>query len=50
MRWRSGSELFKGLLQKVKDSPSGQLPGARLTDEVAKGMAARLLEKVDELF
>jgi hypothetical protein len=43
-------ELFKSLLQKVADSPAGQLPNARLTDEVAKTKARTLLEKKDDLF
>jgi hypothetical protein len=43
-------ELFTQLLRKVLDSPSGQLPEARLTDESAKRKAAALLEKIDEFF
>jgi hypothetical protein len=43
-------ELFKSLLTKVREAPSGQLPNARLTDEVAKKKAEKLLEKVDDLF
>ncbi|HXT01414.1 MAG TPA: TRAP transporter TatT component family protein [Elusimicrobiota bacterium] len=43
-------ELFKQLLTKVLESPSGQLPEARLTDEAAKLRAARLLEKIDDYF
>jgi hypothetical protein len=43
-------EMFKSLLQKVKDSPAGQLPDARLTDEVAKEKAEKLLEKANDLF
>ena len=42
--------LFESLLAKVKDSPSGRLPGARLADEVAKLKAAALMEKIDDLF
>jgi hypothetical protein len=42
--------LFESLLKKVKDLPAGQLPNARLSDEVAKEKAARLLEKENELF
>ena len=43
-------ELFKQLLAKVIESPSGQLPEARLTDEAAKRKAAVLLEKIDDYF
>ena len=43
-------DLFKQLLTKVLDSPSGQLPEARLTDEAAKRKAAVLLEKIDDYF
>lgn len=43
-------EAFKSLLQKVKDSPSGQLANARLTDEVAKEKAEKLMEKQNDLF
>lgn len=43
-------ELFRGLLSKVRESPSGALGGARLADEVAKLKAKALLEKVDEYF
>ena len=43
-------ELFKQLLTKVLDSPSGTLPEARLTDEAAKRKAAMYLEKIDDLF
>ena len=43
-------ELFTALLTRVKDSPAGALPGARLTDEIAKEKAAALLEKADDLF
>jgi len=42
--------LFESLLAKVKDSPAGRLPKARLADEVAKLKAAALLEKIDDLF
>ncbi len=42
--------LFESLLAKVKDSPSGRLPKARLADEVAKLKAAALLEKINDLF
>jgi len=43
-------ELFKQLLTKVIDAPSGTLPEARLTDEAAKKKAAALLEKIDDFF
>lgn len=43
-------ELFKQLLTKTLESPSGQLPEARLTDEAAKRKAAALLEKIDDYF
>ena len=43
-------ELFKQLLTKVLDSPPGQLPESRLTDEAAKLKAGRLLEKIDDYF
>ena len=43
-------ELFKQLLTKVVESPSGQLPESRLTDEAAKMKAGRLLEKIDDYF
>ena len=43
-------EAFAGLLNKVLESPSGQLPNARLADEVAKLKAKSLLEKKDDLF
>jgi hypothetical protein len=43
-------ELFKQLLTKVLESPSGALPEARLTDEAAKRKAAMYLEKIDDLF
>lgn len=43
-------ELFKQLLTKALESPSGQLPEARLTDEAAKRKAAVLLEKIDDYF
>ena len=42
--------LFESLLAKVKDSPAGRLPNARLADEVAKLKAAALIEKIDDLF
>jgi len=42
--------LFESLLAKVKDSPAGRLPKARLADEVAKLKAAALLEKINDLF
>jgi hypothetical protein len=42
--------LFESLLAKVKDSPAGRLPGARLADEVAKLKAAALMEKANDLF
>ncbi len=43
-------ELFKQLLTKVIESPSGQLPAARLTDEAAKKKAAMYMEKIDDFF
>lgn len=43
-------ELFTQLLTKTLESPSGQLPEARLTDEAAKRKAAALLEKTDDYF
>jgi len=43
-------ELYKQLLTKVADAPSGVLPHARLTDETAKRKAAVLLEKIDDFF
>lgn len=43
-------ELFKQLLTKILETPSGQLPEARLTDEAAKRKAKALLEKTDDLF
>lgn len=53
-RWYAVSvqdrELFSQLLKKVLETPSGQLPEARLTDEAAKRKAAALLEKIDDYF
>jgi hypothetical protein len=43
-------EAFKSLLQKVNESPAGQLPNALLTDQVAKEKANQLLEKMNDLF
>ena len=43
-------DLFKSLLQKAKDAPSGELPDAKLTDEAARLKAAALLEKADDYF
>lgn len=43
-------ELFKSLLAKVQEAPSGLLPDAKLTDEVAKTKAAALMEKTNDLF
>jgi hypothetical protein len=43
-------ELFKGLLAKVQDAPTGTLANARLIDAVAKEKAAQLLEKTNDLF
>ena len=43
-------ELFRQLLAKVADSPSGVLPEARLTDEAAKRKAAALMETIDDYF
>jgi len=42
--------LFESLLAKVKNSPAGLLPKARLADEVAKLKAAALSEKINDLF
>jgi len=43
-------ELFRQLLTKVVEAPSGRLPESRLTDEAAKRKAAALLEKIDDYF
>ncbi len=43
-------DLFSSLLDKVAQEPAGQLPDARLTDEVAKRQAADLKEKINDLF
>jgi hypothetical protein len=43
-------ELYRQLLTKVLESPGGQLPESRLTDEAAKIKAGRLLEKIDDYF
>lgn len=43
-------ELFTQLLKKVAETPSGQLPEARLTDEAAKRKGAALMEKIDDYF
>lgn len=43
-------ELCRQLLNKVLESPSGELPEARLTDEAAKRKAAAFLEKIDDYF
>jgi hypothetical protein len=43
-------ELCRQLLRKVLDSPSGELPLARLSDEAAKKKAAALMEKLDDYF
>lgn len=43
-------ELYKQLLTKVLETPAGQLPESRLTDEAAKRRAERLLEKIDDYF
>lgn len=43
-------ELYKQLLTKVIESPSGTLPEARLTDEAAKRKAAAYLERIDDYF
>ena len=43
-------DLFKALLTKVVESPPGQLPEARLTDEAARRKAAALLAKIDDYF
>ncbi len=47
---KQDQELFTTLLKKVTDSEAGQVPNARLTDEVAKIKARTLLEKKDDLF
>lgn len=47
---KQDQETFTRLLNKVLSSPSGELPDARLTDEVAKNKARTLLEKKDDLF
>jgi len=47
---KQDQELFKSLLEKAISAPSGELPDARLTDEVAKNKARTLLEKKDDLF
>ncbi len=41
---------FQTLLDKVRDSPAGILPGSRLADETAKLKAEALRGKIDELF
>lgn len=43
-------ELCRQLLTKVLESPSGELPLARLSDEAAKKKAAALMEKLDDYF
>jgi hypothetical protein len=43
-------ELFESLLKRVLEAPAGALPNARLTDEVAKEKAKKLLENADEYF
>ena len=43
-------ELYKQLLTKVLETPAGQLPEARLTDEAAKRKAGRLLKEIDDYF
>ncbi|MFI5363026.1 MAG: TRAP transporter TatT component family protein [Elusimicrobiota bacterium] len=43
-------DLFKQLLTKVVEAPSGGLPESRLTDEAAKRKAGRLLEQIDDYF
>ena len=42
--------LFRQLLTKVLQAPSGELPESRLIDEAAKRKAAALLEKIDDYF
>ena len=42
--------LFESLLTKVKASPAGLMPEARLSDEIAKLKAATLLEKINDFF
>lgn len=53
-RWYAVSvqdkDLFKQLLAKIAAAPAGTLPEARLSDEAAKIKAAKLLEKIDDLF
>lgn len=43
-------DLFKKLLDQVREGRAGSLPQARLTDEMAKIKAAKLLGKIDEYF
>jgi hypothetical protein len=43
-------ELFRQLLTKLIEAPSGRLPEARLSDEAAKRKAGLLLEKIDDYF
>lgn len=43
-------EHFTNLLKRVADSAAGELPNARLADEVAKEKAKALMEKTDEYF
>lgn len=43
-------ELCGQLLRKVLDSPPGELPLARLSDEAAKKKAAAMMEKLDDYF
>jgi len=42
--------LFASLLTKVKETPAGALPKARLADEAAKLKAAALMDKINDLF
>ncbi|MBI4375152.1 MAG: hypothetical protein HY549_01760 [Elusimicrobia bacterium] len=42
--------LFKSLLTRALELPSGALPGARLSDEMAKRRAETLLRRIDEFF
>ena len=42
--------FFQNLLRRVQDLPAGGLPGALLTDQVAKQKAAALLERTNDYF
>jgi hypothetical protein len=43
-------ELFTKLLSGIAEAPAGRLPLSRLSDEVAKQKAKKLLEKANDLF